>query len=219
MKKETGKINLFIVFAAVTLLTQTAGAVAMTILPESSHYQGRSYFRTLTADGILSGRVEFAVYDTQGGNEFEQAGFTMPGTGQYTYAYQIFNDGDDTATALEYFSILGIGEGAIYDIATDIGTVDDNSSGINSSVYYFGVHDANTGPDKAVWEFEADKNLAKDAHSFFLFISSNYDYSKGIYLVTKSTSPDVPLPNPEPATIALLGVGGMLMLLRRRRLV
>jgi hypothetical protein len=217
MKKEIRKINLFIVLVALTLLVQTAGATTMTILPESSHYQGRSYFRTLTADGILSGRIEYAVYDSLGGNEFAKAG-----SGQYTYVYQIFNDGDDTVSALEYFSILGIGEGAIFDQVTDIGTVDDGSGGIDATAMYFGVHDIDTGPDNAVWEFEGDI-LETNAHSFFLVISSNYDYTTGTYSVLKSTSPDVPLPNethaPEPGTIALLGVGGMLMLLRRRRSV
>lgn len=218
MNKETIKINLFIVFVAAILFVQTAGAATTTILPPSSHYEGRSYFRTLTTDGILSGRIEYAVYDTQGGNEF--TGFT--GSGRYTYVYQIFNDGDDTASALEYFTILGIGEGAIYDMATDIDSINDNSSGIDSTAMYFGVHDANTGPDKAIWEFEGDV-LDIDAHSFFLVISSNYNYSIGTYSVLKSSTPDAPLPNgphaPEPGTLALLGAGSILTLLRRRRSV
>jgi hypothetical protein len=214
MKKERGKINLLIVFAAAILFVQSASADTMTILPESSHYQGRSYFRTLTGDGILSGRVEYAVYDSLGGNEFA----LTDGSGRYTYAYQIFNDGDDTASPLEYFSILGIGEGAIFDQVTDIGTVDDDSGGIDATAMYFGVHDANTGPDKAIWEFQ-DGVLAIDAHSFFLVISSNYNYSTGTYSVIKSTSPQTPIPNPEPGTLALLGAGSMLTLLRRRRSV
>jgi hypothetical protein len=215
MIKERGKINLLIFFAAAILFVQTAGAATLTLLPESSHYQGRSYFRTMTSDGILSGRVEYAVYDSLGGNEFALTG----GTGRYTYAYQIFNDGDDTASPLEYFSILGIGEGAINDMATDIGSVDDNSGGgIDATAMYFGVHDANTGPDKAIWEFE-DGVLAIDAHSFFLVISSDFNYSTGTYSVLQSTSPQTPIPNPEPGTLALLGVGSMLTLLRRRRSV
>lgn len=215
MKKEMKNFCFFCLFIAATIFIQSASAVSMTILPESTHYQGRSYFRTLTADGILSGRVEYAVYDSLGGNEFALTG----GSGRYTYAYQIFNDGDDTATALEYFSVLGIGEGAIYDLITDISSVDDSSGGINCTAMYFGAHDANTGPENAVWEFEADNNLAIDAHSFFLVISSNYDYTTGTYSVLKSTSPITPVPNPEPATIALLGIGGMMALLRRRKSV
>jgi hypothetical protein len=219
MKIVMKKIRFLCLLVAATIFVRSASAATMTILPESSHYQGRSYFRTLTADGIISGRVEYAVYDSQGGNEFALTG----GSGQYTYVYQIFNDGDDTATALEYFSILGIGEGAIFDQVTDIATVDDGSGGIDATAMYFGVHDIDTGPDNAVWEFEADNNLVIDAHSFFLVISSNYDYTTGTYSVLKSTSPYVPLPNemhaPEPGTITLLGIGGMMTLLRRRRRV
>lgn len=218
MKKQMRKISFFIVLVVATLFVRIAGATTTTILPPSSHYQGRSYFRTMTSDGVLSGRVEYAVYDTEVPTEFSE----FKGNGQYTYVYQIFNDGEDTVSPLEYFAIFGIGEGAIFDMATDIDSIDDNSGGINSSAMYFGVHDANTGPDNAVWEFEGDNNLVIDAHSFFLIISSNYDYTTGTYSVTKSTSPYVPLPGdahtPEPGTLALLGVGGM-MLLRRRRTV
>ncbi|MHC4086062.1 MAG: hypothetical protein ACYSU5_12755 [Planctomycetota bacterium] len=63
MKKKIKKIRFFCLLLAATIFVQSAAATTMTILPESSHYQGRSYFRTLTADGILSGRVEYAVYD------------------------------------------------------------------------------------------------------------------------------------------------------------
>jgi hypothetical protein len=214
MKKEMKNFSFFCLFIAATIFVQSASATTMTILPESTHYQGRSYFRTLTADGILSGRVEYAVYDSLGGNEFALTG----GTGRYTYAYQIFNDGDDTVSALEYFSILGIGEGAIYDLITDISSVDDSSQGIDCTAMYFGVHDANTGPDNAVWEFEGDI-LQINAHSFFLVISSDYDYATGSYQVIKTTSPVTPIPNPEPSTVALLGIGGMMALLRRRKRV
>ncbi|MHC4113319.1 MAG: hypothetical protein ACYSTF_03590 [Planctomycetota bacterium] len=213
MKKQTSKIKVFIVLVVAILFVQTAGATTMTILPPSSHYQGRSYFRTLTADGILSGRVEYAVYDSLGGNEFALTG----GTGQYTYVYQIFNDGDDTATALEYFAILGIGEGAIFDQVTDIGSVYDDNEGIDATAMYFGVHDVDTGPDEAIWEFD-EGILATDEHSFFLAISSDYNYSTGTYQLIKSSSPEVPIPNPEPCTIALLGIGMLTLLRQRRRL-
>jgi hypothetical protein len=212
--KKMKKIRFFCLLLTATLFVQSAAATTMTILPGSSHYQGRSYFRTLTSDGILSGRVEYAVYDSLGGNEFALTG----GSGRYTYAYQIFNDGDDTASALEYFSILGIDEGAIFDQVTDIGTVDDGIGGIDSTAMYFGVHDANTGPDNAVWEFEGDI-LETNAHSFFLVISSDYNYATGTYNLIKTSSPGAPIPNPEPSTIALLGIGGMMTLLRRRRRV
>lgn len=219
MKKVMRKIRFFSLLVTATLFVQTAIATTLTILPESSHYQGRRHYRTYTQDGLLSGHIDFAVYDTDDkadGDEFAKAGFTAPGSGQYTYAYQIFNDEGDINAALEYFAILGIGEGAIDDIAADIGSVDDEDDGIDSTTYYFGPHDADTGPDEAVWEFEGGI-LEGGEHSFFLVLSSDHDYTTGSYTVTKSSVSDAPVPNPEPGTLALLGVGGAMMLLRRRR--
>ena len=218
MKKVMRKTRFFSLLVTATLFVQTAVATTLTILPESSHYQGRRYYRTYTQDGLLSGHIDFAVYYADDGDEdeFAKAGFTTPGSGKYTYAYQIFNDEGDINAALEYFAILGIGEGAVDDIAADIGSVDDESDGIDSTTYYFGPHDAGTGPDEAVWEFEGGI-LEAGEHSFFLVLSSDRDYTTGSYTVTKSIVSDAPVPTPEPGTLALLGVGGAMMLLRRRR--
>lgn len=218
MKKGMKKITFFCLLAVASLSVRTAIATTLTALPESTHYQGRSYYRTYTQDGLLSGHIDFAVYDTADGDEFAKADFTAPGSGQFTYAYQIFNDEGDIYAALEYFAISGIGAGAIDDIVTDIGSVDDESDGIDSTAYYFGPHDAGTGPDEAVWEFEGGI-LEAGKHSFFLVLSSDHDYTTGTYTITKNTLPETSIPNPEPSTIALLGVGGALTLLRRRRSV
>jgi hypothetical protein len=57
MKKKIKKIRFFCLLLAATIFVQSAAATTMTILPESSHYQGRSYFRTLTADGIRADHI------------------------------------------------------------------------------------------------------------------------------------------------------------------
>lgn len=218
MKKLMNKITFVSLLAVASLSVQTAIATTLSILPESSHYQGRSYYRQYTQNGPVSGHIDFAVYDTANGDEFASAGFTAPGSGQFTYVYQIFNDEGDIYAALEYFAISGIGEGAIDDIATDIGSVDDASDGVDSTAYYFGPHDPVTGPDKAVWEFEGGI-LAPGNHSYFLVLSSDNDYTIGSYTITTDTLPETSIPNPEPSTIALLGVGAAVTLLKRRKSV
>ena len=218
MKKMMRKITFLGLLAVASLSVRTAVATTLTILPESSHYQGRSYYRQYTQNGFVSGHIDYAVYDTvTNPDEFIGAGgFTVPGTGQFIYAYQIFNDEGDINAALEYFAISGIGEGAIDNIKTDIGSVDDKSDGIDSTTFYFGPHDPNTGPDVAAWEFNGDI-LAPGEHSYFLVLSSDHDYTTGSYTITKDALPLAPVPNPEPTTIALLGAGAAVTLLKRRR--
>lgn len=214
--KVVRRVRVLSLLVAAALFVQGAGAATTTILPASSHYQGRSYFSIVTQGGFLSGRVEFAVYDTQGGNEFAAAGFTAPGTGQYTYAYQIFNDDPASNTVLEYFSVLGIGAGAIANPADDIGSVDDTAGGIDPTAVYFAPFDPQVGPENAIWEFEGGV-LDEGDHSFFLILSSDHDFTKGTYSLVKSTDSGAPIPNPEPGTMALLGVGAAMTLIRRRK--
>jgi hypothetical protein len=214
--KVIRRVRVLSLLVVAALFVQGAGAATTTILPASSHYQGRSYFSTVTQNGFLSGRIEFAVYDTQGGNEFAAAGFTAPGTGQYTYVYQIFNDDPASSSVLEYFSVLGIGESAIANPIDDIGSVDDNVGAVEPTSVYFAPYDPQLGPENAIWEFEGGV-LDEGDHSFFLVLSSDHDFTKGTYSIVKSTDPVTPIPNPEPGTIALIGVGAAITLLRRRK--
>ena len=218
--KGIRRVRVLSLLVVAVLFVQAAGAATTTILPGSSHYQGRSYFSTYTQNGILAGRIEFAVYDTLAGNEFAAAGFTAPGAGRYTYAYQIFNDDPISNDVLEYFSVLGIGADAIADpVANNLGSVDYDpvgGVGVAPTAEYFAVFDPQVGPEKAIWEFE-DGILVEGDHSFFLILSSNHDFIKGTYSIVKTTDNDAPIPNPEPGTIALLGIGGALTLLRKRR--
>lgn len=179
---------------------------------ESSHYQGRSYFNGYSENGVTSGHVDFAVYDTQGesGAQFEQLDLAAPGGGQYIYAYQIFNDsGSDDP--LEYFNILGIGEGAIADAVGDIGSVMGDDLAVGPTSEYF-----NASLDSAVWEFDGGI-LAAGKNSFLLMISSDHDWTAGGYNFRQPDDSDISVPNPEPCTIALLGLGSMVLLKKRRK--
>jgi len=186
------------VLVLVALITGPNAFAALEVLPSSSHYQG------VRTDGDL--RIEFAVYDTLGGNEFATAGFAAPGVGRFTYVYQVFNGGD---AAVALFQVMGIGQGAV-NSPSQIGSVDDNAGGIPTERQYF-----DAALTKGSWEF-ADSTLIKAKQSVFLVISSNNDWVSGQYAVQRSV-PDFPVPEvPEPATLLLTAVGGLGLLARKR---
>jgi hypothetical protein len=195
----------FLFFAV--LFVQNASAGPVEFLPESSHYQGRAYYTTYTDAGFLRGRIDFAVYDTSGGNEF---GFEAPGDGQFIYAYQIFCDTASTA-ALEYFAILEIGENSIDD-GDGIGTQNDGRGGLDAYNAFFNPYPE---PQQAVWEFDEGLLIAGE-HSYFLVFTSDHDWKEGGYELIP-TGGTLPSTSPEPGMLTLLGLGSALAFIRRRR--
>lgn len=210
MKIVKATISVVVLAAALGFASNAYGR----ILPYSSYYQGHSTFAVQSESGVTSGDVEFAVYDTLGGNEFlDDTGFESPGEGQYIYAYQVFNDSasDDP---LEYFGILGIGQGAITE-SDGIGTENDLSGGIDSSYFDFDSEGPDEDISKAYWEFyDQDYNgiLSASAHSFFLVLTSDHPWTRGYFQVTPDGTGAIP--NPEPCSLALLGLGSLVLLKR-----
>ena len=193
------KIGFFSLLAAATLFAQNATATLT-----SSYYDGSTYYYT----GGLHGRIDFAVYDDRD-EYFTVNGLEAPGTGDYVYAYQIFQD-SWVSSALSSFSILGI-EGAPVD---GIDSHDDQSDGIASTDEYFTA-------SEGVWEFQNEHGqgiLSAGEHSWFLVLSSDTDWVVGEYEIKAAGDLPVPLPDlPEPAMITLLAIGGALMMRMRRR--
>jgi len=185
----------------IAVLSAPVVYAGLEVLPESTHYQGWR-----VDDDV---RIEFAVYDTLGGNEFAATGFDAPSEGRYTYVYQLFNDSESGDFDVEYFQISGIGPGAI-DSHEQIGSADDLSGGISSTDAYFDV-----SLTKGAWEFE-DATLIMGKHSVFLVISSDHDWVVGQYTLQRSS--DFPVPGggddevPEPMTLVLTGLGGLWLL-------
>jgi len=207
------------------LAINTASAIP---LPESSHYHGTSHF----SSGGYLGYIDFAVYDTEvDGDVFaDNIGDPTPGSGQYIYAYQIFSDSYNT---IDYFSVLGIGEGAIADRNSDIGTVSDSPDDpggqgvdvVDTTDAYF-----NLELTKGIWEFKYNgTHIIAGEHSVFLILRSNMDWTVGGYRFTPSDSDSVTVPGgsessstvytPEPFTIALLGLGSFTLFYKRRKVV
>jgi hypothetical protein len=212
-------------------LVQNASATVPQYLPYSSHYQGRSYFE------YAGSRVDFAVYDTQtypdelvgadGRNE-DLPWWDDTDTEEnnldkfrYIYAYQIFLE-DESPYEIDYFAILGLGENSVVkDPSTDewpIGSMDDliTTDAVAPDDEPYPMYSATEDFYMVVWEFTNGFLVAGD-HSWFLVLGSNHDYTYGSYTFDKTVGDGAPLPNPEPASIVLLGLGGALTFVRTRK--
>jgi hypothetical protein len=214
--KVARKIKLLSVLLVATLFVQNADA---TLLPYSSHYQGLSYFDSAG----VTGQVDFAVYDTLGphGNEWTGAGFAPPGAGRYIYAYQIFND-TGSADAIEFFSIMGIDDHPPTPIPhhlTDLATMGAQDPWEDYPLIAEGVAPTDTDfsidETNATWKF-AGGILVAGEYSWFLIFSSAYDWVEGRYEMT--TAGGLPISgNPEPGSVVLFGIGGVLTFIRTRK--
>jgi hypothetical protein len=225
--KVTRKIKLLSVLVSAAFLAQNASAAIPDYLPNSSHYQGRSYFNSST----LSGRIDFAVYDTQtypdelvgaDGRADDLLPWWNEGNADkfhYIYAYQIFVD-NTSLNAIDYFGIVGMGNiSVVKDSHTGkwpIGSMDDlvTTNAVAPDAKY--IADSNEYGRMAVWEF-ATGILAAADHSYFLVLGSNDDWTPGGYTFNKTLANEVPQPNPEPTSITLFGIAGALTFIRTRK--
>lgn len=215
--KENGvmKISypiLLAVLVFISLLSIPAFAEDPDFLPYSSHYQGRTYFEQ---DGY-KGHIDFAVYDT---TLNENDGITNPGSGQYLYAYQLFFD-YDSADSIEYFSLLGIGFHEPGDLVQGSET-----DGIGDIYPTLGEGQAPVDEDfhpegdnlysQAWWQFD-NGQLIGGERSYLLLLSTDHNYkTEGAGFSFTRPDGSIVVPNPEPATLGLLALGGLL--LRKRR--
>lgn len=191
------------------------------MLPESSYidtagdeWQGSTFYNQTWGAKLLRGRIDFAVYDTDNlfltGERMFASQLDLPG--RYVYAYQIFNDLGASDEAVIYLAVFKPNGMAPLDLDEDsIGSQDDGYGGIQPSGEYF-------SDDKlrVIWEFK-EGAIFKDEHSWFLVLSSNSAPIVGNYEIKGPADFPIPEEIPEPAMIALISLGGALVMCRGRR--
>ena len=194
------KIALLCFLFVVVLFANNASATL-----NSSYYDGTTYYDLPWGNGNLQGHIDFAVYDDRQEYEFV-TGFDAPGSYEYVYAYQIFNDDLFSEEAVAYFAVLGVEAG----ITNGIGCEDDLTGGIGPTPTDGYFDDVEL---KVVWEFKHGV-IYKDKHSWLLVFSSTEDWVPGEYEIKVS---DFPTPVPEPTTLVLLGISSAWLLNKNRK--
>jgi len=224
--RVTREIGFFSLLVLVTLFVQNASAA---ILPFSTFgdregWQGsRPYEIPSVGDRVLSGDVAFTVYDTTNlvlpGETALAAVWDKPG--QYIYAYQIWNDDDVLNEAVLSFAVFNKTSGVPLDVDLEnIGSIEDTPA-LGSGVEPTGV-DLTVGNLEAIWEFRGEgvneAILLAGDHSWFLMFSSNSSPVVGNFRIEAPPEGELPV-SPEPGTLMLLGLGGTLILTKRRKSV
>ncbi len=148
--------------------------------------------------------VDYAVYapgDYPGTHPYEED--------HYIYVYQIFNYAVSQKT-LSAFSV-GLDDGAA---ATDPG--DDDTYGVTGGEAPLLSRLIGDPPGSVAWTIDIDPD---DYSTALVYSSPNSWQWKTASLVDggQSVERKLPSPIPEPATMGLLGLGGLALMLRRRR--
>lgn len=225
MKMKLNRVFCLLSLLFVVMFAGNAFA-ALYELPSSSYENGAGV--TWSGESTYTGNgfqvlVQYAVYDTQGGNEWvNDGGYEVPGDGRYIYAYQVFNANSDTKE-IGYLKLFGAeGRTLTGGEISGLGSEKDTTStqfpeqGIQP---FLGEFD-NT-EKKISWKFlNGDFGVIGQAqHSYFLIFSSNNAPVIGNYEIKPPQSeilvPDVP----EPATIVLFGTGGLIFIRKLRKSV
>ncbi len=170
-----------------------------------------------TGTGTLSAHIDYAVYDSEGldsQNAFvNSVKSVMPNMAKYLYAYQIFNQSEDNVSILS-FAIFNLGQTTMNLSSQDISAMEADTASVGPDLDTSGLKENGT---RVVWNFEGHLIL-KNEHSWFLLLSSDAAPVKGNYEIKSTAGSDFPSPSiPEPATIALLFSGAMMIAGRRKR--
>lgn len=211
---------LFVIFIS------TQNTIALSYLPESSHYSGKQY-RGVPGDWI---RIEFAVYDNYG-QEFIDADYELPShwetPGEYLYAYQVINEVTSVDITVDFFTISGIGKDAMASsdyigwVGADPGEMEPDRRGQSPEDGWLALDEEEVDDDgqyfsSACWEFGHDEDyptmvLENGEHSYFLLITSDHDFQAGTYGLEAPEGEGVPAPGAgdgasEPADVGVIPI-------------
>jgi len=168
------------------------------------------------AAATISGSVAFDV-GSKWGADVEYAVYAptaYPGShpdkdANYIYAYQVFNDATSTVTLVSLSVGLEDGSGAA-------SPQDDSGYGVSGGVAPLLSRLAGSPPTSVQWAIDVDA----DEHTTVLLYSSPNSYTWTSATVVDGGEGDthlLPSPTPEPLTLGVLALGGVLLLGRRRR--
>ncbi len=221
------KVYLVAILALLLVLTGSSNAGLLGIAAGSNGdiISGTAGFNVSGYGEHLQGTVDFAVFDTSIDNPFSSVSV---GSGRYLYAYQI--NTDISCTSIDSL-VIGTYGSKVFEVTTYAdGEVDVASAHFNQA----GVGEVDVDPaigssDTVAAEFDFNNALTSGQTSYILLLSSdqefvmtsingdNSGYGASINGVLLQSNPDF-MDNvvPEPATLVIFGIGGLVAIRRKR---
>ena len=222
--------------AALTLgvllaFTSVASAGLLNIVTTSSAdiASGTAGFNASAYGETLKGSIDYAVFDTDIANPFAAA---VVGNGRYIYAYQI--TADAASSSIGSF-VVGTSGATVYEITTTAdGDVDVVGANFNQAGVGEVAVDPSTGSsDIVAADFDFNNMLVGGQTSYILLFSSDREYittsigtgaggsdeygsRASINGVMLNSNPGFMTTVPEPTTLAIIGLGGLVAARRRK---
>lgn len=190
------------------VLTITAVVCMVSVLCSAALVSSFEYGSSYYSNDGCTGRLDFAVFDDHS-EFFTQTGHNSPGSGSYIYAYQIFNDDNEMNKALKSFTLFDSGGQSLAGLLPDATALETTN----------GIQPGSVNGGQWVWTSEHGL-VQRGDNSWLLVFTSNAGPTRGGFEVEPVENEDPYVPGeepqvPEPTTIALLGVGGLI--LRKKR--